>query len=719
MAESLEQAVETVEPDSGAQSLPLGGEGASAVTPGTQIPSTPAASEPDPDAAVEDPSTAPAILNDRYLIFPEMPLPEFNSPTALAYGVDDRSEPNRVLFALVCEPNLPVQREKMIQIRGSTVGGLIPLIDFGPVFWAPFERKCVAIIYERPRGGRFIDSFGKAPVHMSEYEIGSGFVEQIMPTLNRFSTLGIAHRSIRLDNLYFMDQEHEHLVLGDCVSAPPGYNQPKIYESAERAITMPTGRGVGSSVDDVYALGITLVFLLLGKNPAAKLSEADMLRAKCDQGTYKFLCSKERLPLPLIEIVRGVLADDPEERWSVEAVARWMQGHKPHATQHKSIIKSKSPYNFKGKDYYTSRIIAHAFSENIPDAIKAIKDSKLEVWLRKSLNAPNIADEITTLLMLAKVHESKPEGSNDVLVSKVCIRLDPTGPIRYKGFSFMIDGFSHAFATEYLRKTSFQIQGEILARDLVSYWGEAQAPQNGTVVTQVKPFRTLRSFAQISALGYGMERCLYELNRSMPCQGELLKEEYVDNIDALLPALDDISGKVDQTTRPMDKHMVAFITTHFNHEIQPHIKALSNPKEETSMIGLLSLLALIQWKQAHINLFGLSNWVGGLLHPAIQTYHSRTTQRTIEQEIPSLVRQGSLPDLFDLVDNAQRRHSDALAFQQAQINFSGAEAEIQSIVGDDIDQEQVALESGEKSTAMFAVLAGMIATTITIFIMMM
>jgi hypothetical protein len=137
------------------------------------------------------------------------------------------------------------------------------------------------------------------------------------------------------------------------------------------------------------------------------------------------------------------------------------------------------------------------------------------------------------------------------------------------------------------------------------------------------------------------------------------------------------------------------------------------------MVGLLSLLALMQWRQGHENLFGLTSWMGNLLQPAINTYHSRTTQHTIAQEIPSLVRQGSLPDLFDLIDNSVRRHNDALAFKQAQFDFSKAEAEIQSIVGEDVDQEKVALESGERATAMISVIAGMIGTVIIIVVMML
>lgn len=717
MAEALKQAVETAQSDTDSTSPPVGDGGKIASEGPAQNTEKNLGLEP-PAPKVEDDTQKhpPSTLKGRYLIFPAMPLPELNAPTAQAFAVEDRREPNRVLFALVCSPVLPAATDTIKKLRNAQSKGLIPLVEYGPVFWSPLGQKCMVIVFDRPLGGRFIDSFGKKPVQINEYGIIAQFLEQIVPALMKLSSLGVAHRGLRLDNLFYMDKEHEHLVLGECVTAPPGHDQPQIYETIEQAMAMPSGRSPGTSYEDAYALGITITFLLLGKNPAHKIKDEDMIAAKCDHGTYSFLCSNERIPLQMIEIVRGLLADDHDGRWSLENVFNWMESTKPQSIQHKGIVKAKGAFKFKGKEYLTPKIIAHAFSKNVSDAVNAVKNSHFDTWLRKSLDNSDLAEEIATLLTLTKVHEGKPEGSDDILISKVCMRLDPLGPIRFKGFSFMPDGFGTAFATEYLRKGSFQTQGEIISRDLIVYWGGAQTTQNSEINQLVRTFKNLKSFVKLGSIGYGMERCLYELNKTLPCQGTLLQHQYVDNIDNLLPSLDAISDDVDSHERPIDKHIIAYISTHFQQDIQPHLSALSNEQEDASLIGMLSLLALIQWKQAHENLFGLSSWIGGLLQPVIGTYHSRTTQRTIEQEIPSLVRQGSLPELFDLIDNAERRQNDALAFRQAQYEFSVAENEIQATVGEDIDQDKVALESGEKATAMFSIVAGMIAVSIIIIV---
>jgi len=717
MANALEQAVETVEPDTIESLLPP--EEVGIVVPETN-PEPDQASEPEFGTDPEDISQhPPATLHGRYLIFPAMPLPALDSPTAKAYAVEDRTEPKQNLFALVCSPMQPTATHVMKKIREASITGLLPLLDYGPTFWSPLGQKCMIVIFQRPLGGRFIDSFGKVSPHLSEYEIGAKYVEPLIKAFQRLSGMGLTHRAVRLDNLYYMDEEKENLVLGECVSTPPGHDQPVLYESVECAMAMPSGRGPGFIGDDLYALGIGMVILLLSKDPTRKLSNDEIVHGKCDQGTYPFLCSKERIPLQLIEIVRGLLADAPEERWDIEAICRWTEGQKAHVTQRKSLLKAKSPYIFMDKELYSPRSIAYAFSKNITEATKAIRGGKLDAWLRKALNQPEMADSISALITLAKVHTGKPEGSDEILISKSCMRLDPLGPVRYKDFFFMPDGFGEAFASEYFRKSNFQVPAEILARDLVGYYLGTLPVQSSDVSNQLKTFKTLNSFAKLNEMGFGMERCLYELNKTLPCQSEFLRLDFVYDIESFLPTLDTTSSKADQQTRPMDKHMAAFIATHFNQDIAPHLKALCDPREETSMIGLLSLYALMQWRMGHEHLFGLTEWLGNLLQPAINTYHSRTTQQTIAQEIPSLVRQGSLPDLFDLIDNSVRRHNDALAFKQAQFEFSHAESEIQSFVGEDVDQEEMAVKSGEQATAMTSVIVGMIGSVIIIFVMIL
>ena len=123
---------------------------------------------------------------------------------------------------------------------------------------------------------------------------------------------------------------------------------------------------------------------------------------------------------------------------------------------------------------------------------------------------------------------------------------------------------------------------------------------------------------------------------------------------------------------------------------------------------MLSLLAFLQWKLRLKALFGLSSWVGGLSGPAINTYHSRTTRREIEKEIPRLVRKGSLPELFDLIDNADNRKTDLDGFEAAIIEYGAAETEIRDLEGTGTERQTKAERAGKQTAAVISVVFAMI-----------
>jgi hypothetical protein len=131
---------------------------------------------------------------------------------------------------------------------------------------------------------------------------------------------------------------------------------------------------------------------------------------------------------------------------------------------------------------------------------------------------------------------------------------------------------------------------------------------------------------------------------------------------------------------------------------------LGSKTRNTSIIGLLSLLAFLQWKLREQPLLGLSSWIGGLLGPAINSYHNRITRGDLEKEIPRLVRKGSLPELFDLVDNAKRRKEDISGYEEAKNEWLAAEEEIQDIEGAGDARITKAERAGQQTAAVFSII---------------
>ena len=642
------------------------------------------------------------VLRDRFVIHPAKPLPSLDSVSAKAYLAEDRRDPGYKLFALVSPPELPARARAMEALKGFTCRGLMALIDFGPIAWAPLGRKCMAAIYEQPLGGRVSELIASGKFVISEYEISRRVVEPMVAALHGLSGLGLPHRQIRPGNLFFKDEARTELILGECVTVPPGFDQPIVFEPIERALAGPGGRGEGDIRDDVYSLGASMIALSLGQSFAAKTSESDLMTAKIEQGSFAALLGGARPIVALVEPLRGMLNDSFDERWSLDHLDRWLDGQKQPPLQRRPSAKADVTFLFAGKMHATARSLARSMFENVGEAAKMLRNVDLDAWVRRALGEAETADKIKAALDLARTNPNSPNNSDDHLVARIVMLLDPRGPIRFRGFSYMPDGFGPAFAIEFLRRGDVQAPVETVLREFPAAWYNHLLNFGPEAPQAIKNFNGIRTHLQNTEPGFGIERCLYETNPSLPCQSPLIADEYVSRIEDLLPALDRAASRVDPKTRPMDRHIAAFIAARFEQDIDPHLKAVASPRVETSLIGMLSLLAVIQWKLRLVGLLGLAGWIGGLLGPAINTYHSRTTRRDIEKELPRLVRQGSLPELFDLIDNAEKRRLDHEGYTAAKTEFEAAQAEIAAIEGADSEGMSGSVLKGQQTAVIVA-----------------
>ena len=182
----------------------------------------------------------------------------------------------------------------------------------------------------RPRRGRLLrDLPGSARRQPASRDHGPGRKPELLEcvlrpaahVLEHMQARGMTHRGIRPDNVFQAAPGHP-VVLGTAWAAPPAMAQPALFEPPYSAMCLPAGRGDGSIADDVYALGVLLLCLALGRAPLAELDDAAILRRKLELGTYAALAGDERLPPIIGDLVRGMLAEDPEHRPTADLAAR-------------------------------------------------------------------------------------------------------------------------------------------------------------------------------------------------------------------------------------------------------------------------------------------------------------------------------------------------------------------------------------------------------------
>ncbi len=619
-------------------------------------------------------------LRDRYLIYPGTLLADLATPSAQAFHAEDRRDPKKSLFALIVHPGYPARVDAMRALKGSEAAGLMTLVEWGAMDWPPLSRKVMALVYERPGGGRVMSSMTGEFKPIGEADLVRKAITPIFDALRILRTHSVTHRAIRPTNMFWATAEKDRILLGDCATALPAFEQPGLVETIESGMCQPAGRGPGGYADDIYSFGASLALLLQGRNPVSHLDEDAILRRKIVQGSFAVLIGESRMSLQTSEILRGTLCDDPHERWGTESLELWLSGRRLSPLLAKFEKRAARAMVFNGKEYSTARELAVAFCKNWDAVSTLVLDGRLELWLRRSLDLKDKADAIAgvTRDAVMAVNE-KRTAAFDNMVAKTCMVLDGRAPIRYKTLAAMPDGIGGLLAMAMAEGKDVRTIAEAMMREVPKGYfetREAYSPENSMMEAM---FREQKAFLERGSLGNGIERVLYEMNEAMPCISPLTIDDYVLDIRDLLPALNAAAKKADGKNWPVDRHVAAFIVARANFDMERQMGDLIQPDPDRAAMGMLNLLALIQWRLGQGGLQGLATWVGSMMLPAVNSFHSRDKRAEIEKEIPRMARDGSLVELSRLLDAPEERSQDSRGFAEARATWSDAQREIRDI----------------------------------------
>ena len=638
-----------------------------------------------------------AFVRSRYKVYPGLPLPLFDMPNAKAFQAEDVTAPDRKIFALVCKPELPVRKDHIKARNGLKMDGLLPLLDAAPAFWQPINRKTMILIYDFPLGGRVVTSkaYGKI-LPEEEAEKISKWVRPLLTGISNLSVRGLTHRAIRPDNLFYMDTEKTKVVWGDCVSTPPGYDQPSTFETIETSMCVPEGKGSGATADDLYAFGATLICLGLGYNPLEGLSKEELLELKIHKGSYATLIGEERVPLALIELFRGLLADNVSQRWDISSTTLWADGRRLTPVQSKAAKTSQRPFIFNNNEYFSYRTLAYALSKNWDMAADAIRSEKFLTWIERGFDDKDTADAIKKAIDMALVRFSTKEKQDDFFIAKTCMLLDPPAPLRVRDCCFLPDALGMMLAMNIADDKKTKMLIGLIATGYLESCYEAHKD-----MVSEQNVKNLQIMLQKPGLGMGIERVLYDLNEGLPCQSPILINEYVDDIRDLLPAIEEVAKK-NQKTDPIDRHIAAFIASRFGSKVSEQISWLNSPKESVSVQGMLNIFAALQRMFGPEHLYAIASWIGGLVTPIIDSYHNLEKRRQLEKNLPKVIRRGNFDEICRFLDDKQERLYDVNYFEQAKREYAKLAVEIEKLDGNREKREEEGLMLGNQVAAMIS-----------------
>lgn len=373
-----------------------------------------------------------------FRVFSDLRLPEYDMGSCKAYAADNLRREEGGAFALVTDPTVPTRHDLMRFLTGVHIGGQIDLLDYEIVHWPLYERNTMVLFYEKPAGGRVLVP-GEKQRKIDEHDFAKVVIEPLMNVLQAVADKGMTHRNIRADNLFFGDPMSEKVVVGDCCSAPAGFNQPLVYETISRMTADPAGRGLGSVLDDLYALGMTIAALGIGHTPLEKLREQDIIDVKLSKGSFQAVVMNEKLPLVLIEPVRGLcvmirknVGDLPSCMPGSTGVGQNRCNPIPNVVRHvRRIFQARIiiPRGRWRRDF-----------KNWVNSLAPLRDGTVEIWLRRGLADNDRAKHMAEAIRQLQWAGADKRAAEDILIAKSIIILDPSGAIRFKGFSAMVDG---------------------------------------------------------------------------------------------------------------------------------------------------------------------------------------------------------------------------------------------------------------------------------------
>src|SRR6185312_8800906 len=241
-------------------------------------------------------------------------------------------------------------------------------------------------------------------------------------------------------------QARQPAVLGAAWAAPPAMHQTALFEPPYAAMCHPAGRGEGSIADDVYALGVLLLILALGHLPLAELDDAAILRRKLDVGSHDALVGDARLPPVIADLLRGMLAEDPEHRPTPTllldpAVAR---GRRVAARPPRHAQRSLA---IAGRTAWDARTLAHAIGSAPEQGQHALRNGTAVLWLRREVGDAGLAARIDELVRHRVSDYGTEEARSDAMMTMRAVALlDPLAPLCWRGLSLWPDGLGTALA---------------------------------------------------------------------------------------------------------------------------------------------------------------------------------------------------------------------------------------------------------------------------------
>lgn len=607
---------------------------------------------------------------DAVEIYTNSPLPEYDSGPVKAYLARSRDRGASNFFALVCEKHLMPRIGSLTGYKRLTGPAIVPLESSGTTFWTPAKEERYIFLYKNVLGRRIQALGQEEAMGWRQETVMDTVVKPIAAMLQEFRDTSFVHGAIRPTNMYAdtATGKVQHIILGDCLSLPPSYMQPALYEPIERAMAHPVSRGVGTIADDLYAFGVSLAVILRSHDPLQGKNAHDIIREKVEIGSYAAITGKDRFKGSILELLRGLLHDDPRERWTVDEMMTWLDGRRLSPKQSMKLKKAARPITYANQKYLLAPLLAMDIDTNPSETARIVESGDLNQWLERSLEDEELTERVANAVR--SVHErGTGPGYEERLAASLSSALDPYAPIRYKGLRAMGDGLGSALAEAVTQKQDIVRFVELFSQNVAFNW--LTSSQNPSIDTGslISRFDMCRNYIRHGKVGYGVERCIYTLCPEAPCMSEKLKGFYVQSPEELINAFEQLCQKGEQNVL-LDRHCMAFLSVKEPKVIDASLIDLGAYEDHRRVLGNLRTFGAIQKRFNLGNYPALAKMLSEALSMVYARYHDREVREKLETNTKKFAVDGDLAKMASLLSNPDVIQKDLNMFKGAMREYA-------------------------------------------------
>lgn len=608
------------------------------------------------------------VLNNDFRIRVEEPLPHLDKGSVKAYRAMGVSRHAANLFALVCDKSMTPRFLAKAKYAAISNPNLCKLVQSGKVFWPSHQQERYCFIYEDTIGHPYIGQDNKNPALGQDPDvILSNIVAPMVSILRDFRNKEIPHGEIWPGNMFDGGSKlGQKIYLGECLSLPASSNLPSLYEPIERALADPIGRGPGEVLDDIYSFGASLAVMLRSQDPMEGMAHNQIIEYKIEKGSYASLLGKDRLSGAALELLRGLLYDDPAQRWTIEDIEAWQDGRRLSPKQSPKRVKATRPIMFMNKKYTRPEVLAKDLYLDPDESAKLIDNNEMDQWVDRAIEDKLIKNRLEQAIQDISGYERGGSFNNRATVA-VAHALYADCAVQYKDIRFQPQGFGKYLTHAYVQNKDIDPYIDVMKYNFITpILRESRSLERGVLLSM---FDSARKSIKQKSLSAGFERCLYIIDPEVPCLSPLLDRYYVQTTTDMMNAFEGICEKSSRATILFDRHVVSFLSVKDRQNIDPYFIDLSSSDPRKKVLAQLKVLATIQ-KRLDLGAYpAIARWVLKNFTPVFDRFHDSEKSASFKAKAERLVKDGDLKGFAALFDGNKLYEHDIESFFLAKKHY--------------------------------------------------